>query len=384
MQPSGRELKAVVAEVLVLVGVLTFGLPGVAAAFKLRPEITDNEGKIRRLQESMPDRLYDQSVEFVVKHFSSPVHEDITQRIFGCTLPGLDCGNAGNRRIYAPDGVIAGVRWNDNPPFSLDTDTKAKFSACQHDFTAFKLPNFSRCWIELFKDAQKNAGRQHYRARPTGTQYSLIYRVHFGDMQFLHSMASWDGERAADTKSRILMWAEFAYNFAKGEISHNKELRKTDIAGMEKVFQNTNWTAERLFTMDDTTFRTPELMRQIALGSLLHLIQDSFSRAHVSREPSTGATCEAVPGKSKPGRVEMFYAFNSQDSSRHGDKDSKDGLEVHMRSVTPNIVTIGHEVLNYLKSGKAWREVRKYLDCLYELVDEDAPSEAGIDYQKSR
>jgi hypothetical protein len=160
------------AAALALAGSLVLAYPDMAAGFKLRPEVTDNEGKIRRLQESMADRLLDNTVEFVVKHFSSPVHEDITHRIFGCALPGLDCGSVSRPHSYAPEAVIAGVRWNDNPPFSVDGDTKAKFKACQHDFTAFKLPNFSRCWIQLFKDAQNNAARKHFRARPAGSQYA--------------------------------------------------------------------------------------------------------------------------------------------------------------------------------------------------------------------
>lgn len=369
---------------LTLIVMSTMLWPESALSFKLRPEATDNEGRIRRLQESLPDRLFDSTVEFVVKHFTSPVHEDITHRIYGCALPGLNCGSAPNSGSFAPSSVIAGVRWNDNPPFSIDADTKAKFRSCQHDFTAFKLPNFSRCWIEMFKDAEKNAARQHYRAKPSGSQYALIYRVHFGDMQFLHSMGSWDGERAADTRARILMWAEFAYRFAIGELTHNAELRMSGVAGMEKVFQNTNWTAERLFTMDDTTFRKPELMRQMAFGSLLHMIEDSFSGAHVNREPSDGAQCTQVPDQPRPGRVEMFYAFNSQDSSAHGAKDSQDGLEVHMRSVTPNVVRVGQTVLRYYKSSKPWDEFKKYVNCLYELVDEDVPAEPGIDYQKYR
>jgi len=278
--------------------------------------------------------------------------------------------------------VIAGVRWNDNPPFSLDADTKEKFPSCQHDFTAFKLPNFSKCWVEVFRDAEKHAAKRHYRARPTGSQYALLYRVHFGDMQYLHSMASWDGEFARDTRLRVMMWAEFCYRFARGEIPHNIELRKTGIPGMEKVFQNYNWTAERLYTMDDITFRTPELMRQMAFGSLLHMVQDSFSKAHVRWEASNGTNCELVPAQAKPGRIEMFYAFNNQNSSKHGDRDSHDGLEVHMRSITPNVVTVGKTVLKYFNDHRSWEDFKKYMDCTYELVDEDIPAEAGIDYEK--
>jgi hypothetical protein len=364
---------------------LAGGAGGDAHAFRLRPEITSNEGVIRRLEVGRMGAFLDRSAKAVAEHFSEPVHEEITHRIFGCTLPDEGCANGDRPASSAPAAVLAGVRWNDNPPFAIDSDTKRSFSSCQYDFTAFRLPNFSKCWIDLFRDAERNAARAHYRGRSTGKQYALIYRVHFGDMQFLHSMASWDGERAWETKARIMMWAEFTYRLATGDgVIHNEELRSVAIAGMDKVFVGLPWSAERLFTLDDTTFRTPEQIRLMALGSLLHMLQDSFSRAHVNRQGSNGQFCADVPGNQlKPGAVEMFYAYNSQDSGKHGTKDARgSGFEPHVRSITPNVVKVGQTILGYFRENKPWKEVRTYVDCLYQLDDPEVPAEAGLDFTK--
>jgi hypothetical protein len=352
-------------------------------AFKLRPEETTNQGEVRRIESGLVGRFGDESASFVIRHFTSPVHEAITHRIFGCRKPGIECGELPVATTEsAPPAVIAGVRWNDNPPFSVDADLKQEIPECRFDFTHFKLPSYSSCWIAIFRDARRNAARQHYRARPTGKQFALLYRVHFGDMQFLHSMASWDGEPAQQTKDRIMMWAEFAFRLATADIGHDVELRHTGVAGMEKVFQNYAWTAERLFTADDTTFRTPERIREMAFGSLLHMIQDSFSRSHVAREAGNGAKCEESPEHPKPGRIEGFRSFNRQDSSEHAKKDSTDGLKAHIGQITPNVVEVGKTVLRYFREGKKWGELRPYIDCLYVLADPEAPAGPGIEYEK--
>lgn len=366
---------------LLCTAAVCFGSSSNSLAFGLRPEATTNEGQIRRLEQSSFGSWLDEVADTVVRHFSDPVHENITHRIYGCTLTGKGCADSRDASTTAPAAVIAGVRWNDNPPFSIDNDLKNLFPNCRGDYTAFKLPSFSKCWIDLFKDAERNAGQRFYRARANGQQYALIYRVHFGDMQFLHSMASWNGELAHQTRARILMWAEFTYRFANGEFEHNQELRRIPITGMDKVFQGVNWSAERLFTLDDTTFRTPEMIRQMALGSVLHMIQDSFSLAHVKREGDNGDYCPGTAKHLKPGRIEAFHAYNSQKSSEHGKKDTHDGFEVHVRSKTPTVVTVGQTVLAFLKTKAPWKEASPYFECIYDVVDADEPASPG-DYAK--
>ena len=64
------------------------------------------------------------------------------------------------------------------------------------------LPNEAICRATLFYDARKFAKgvtNVVWVIYTGGAGHALLYRVHFGDMQFLHSMASIDGEPARET-----------------------------------------------------------------------------------------------------------------------------------------------------------------------------------------
>jgi hypothetical protein len=106
-------------------------------------------------------------------------------------------------------------------------------------------------------------------------------------------MASCEGEEAQVTKAKIMMWAEFTYKIAIGELDRGVELRKIGISGMETLFKNRGWTAQQLFTRGDPTYRGEQNFRNFAFGSLLHLVEDSFSLSHTERDEPSGAKCDA-------------------------------------------------------------------------------------------
>ena len=236
-----------------------------------------------------------------------------------------------------------------------------------------RLPNFSGCWYSLFRDAEKRAANgEHFNYN---TSVALIYRVHFGDLQFFHSMASWEGEPASTTKGRILMWAEFAYKVALGAIKQDVILKDTNVKGMEVIFRSKGWSVENLYTLGDTTFR--KRIPDVAFGSLLHMVEDSFSAAHVARSEPTGQACKQTPEQKAPGKIQSFHAYNVQDSSKHGEYDSSNALAQHLIAFSPNVVTVGRAVKGYFDSQRPWEELKAYLECVYDLEDPDAPAEAG-------
>ena len=108
MSGLARRIKRGTAPVL-LSGLVILVSPDVALAFKLQPEVTDNEGHIRRLEESRFGRFIDATAEFVIKHFTSPVHEEITHQIYGCELPNHACGESGSAKRYASLRASAGM-----------------------------------------------------------------------------------------------------------------------------------------------------------------------------------------------------------------------------------------------------------------------------------
>jgi hypothetical protein len=65
---------------------------------------------------------------------------------------------------------------------------------------------------------------------------SLLHRSHFGDLQFMHAMATKDGEPAETTRRKILMWAEFSWRTAMREYGLATWLRDISIAGFSDYF----------------------------------------------------------------------------------------------------------------------------------------------------
>jgi hypothetical protein len=351
-----------------------------ARAFKLRPYATATENRVGYLEARRLDSLFDAVARWVVGHFTSAVHEEITHRIWGCDAAAAD-GDACLAPVplgrHAPPAVLFGVQWNDNPPFAL-TATGAKDCPVN---TTIRLPNYSKCWVTLFTHASKEAQRgRHFDHR---ADVALLYRVHFGDMQFLHAMASWDGETMGDTKARILMWAEFAYRTARGEIAPALAVSNVPVTGIPRLFGARGYSVENLFTRGVPEYRSG--VDKVALGSLMHLVQDSFARGHVARDEPTGEACPADPRIKKAGRVLAFNSFNQQDGEKHDTADSRRAFEAQLISQTPSVVDVGRALRGMHAAGTAWADVRTYLDrCVFEVWDDDLdrPAGAGAGFEK--
>ena len=165
------------------------------------------------------------------------------------------------------------------------------------------------------------------------------------------------------------MWAEFAYRTALGEIDRGIELRKTGIPGVEMIFKNKGWTAQQLFTRGDPTFRGEKDFRDLAFGSLLHMIQDSFSPSHTDRDEPSGARCAKVGGSLSPGRIRSFHSYARQDKKKHGLEDSHDALDRLLLTQQPNVVEVGKVVKSYYDARRPWTELKEYLECVFEVED---------------
>jgi len=363
--------KVTVASILLT---LIVGLsPVPAMAYKMRPEATDLDGKVRRF-EPLRLRYFDSVAAFVSEQFTDPVHERVTHHIYGCSGGKNECSSPQKPHQYAPDAVIAGARWNDNPPFELESSKTLQDCIGK----TIRLPNFSKCWFTLFKDAEKRAKAGVIFDANSGA--ALLYRVHFGDMQFLHSMASRDGERARDTLGRIMMWAEFAYRTALGEIEKGIEARKTGIPGMDVIFRNKGWTAQQLFTRGDPTFRGEKDTRDLAFGSLLHMMEDSFVASHTDRDEPSGATCPKKADVLKPGQIRSFHSYARQDPKKHGREDGHDALDRTLLTQQPNVVDVGKIVKTYYDAKRPWSELQDYLECVFEIRDPEAEGGPGDQY----
>lgn len=343
-------------------------------AFSTRPTGTQRGDRIMHFEIPLLLRgWYPMASKIATERFTTPVHERATNIIYGCDDDKEDCTGKEGSNVYAPAAVLAGNQWNDNPPFEL---TSTSTSYCKkYVGTTIKAPYFLECWYMLFRDGEKRAEKGEYFDVDSGTV--LLYRVHFSDMQFLHSMASRDGEEARVTKAKIMMWAELTYRLAIGNIDRGVELKKIEIPGMEALFKNRGWTAQQLFTRGDPTYRGEQDFRNFAFGSLLHLIEDSFSLSHTERDDPSGAKCEAFPEHYKPGKVLGFHAYANQDKRKHADSDKQSALSIHLIEKQPSVVDIGRVLKAYYEEKRPWDEVRQYLECVFELDNPAAKAGPG-------
>jgi len=348
-----------------------FAIVDTAAAWKILPEPSQTDqqvGKldpwIKKLRNHVPEELAD--------NFSKAQHEQISHRIFGCE--GEDCSRPRpGLQKSAPSAVIAGVRWNDAPPFTLP-ETRTGLCPAGEVIT---IINYPECWGILFMDAKKQteAEKQYYNA-PVAP---VIYRSHFGDMQFLHSMAFSEKEHAGETKRKIMAWARLMYRVALGEITRSTSIRKTGIADINSLFTSENDTIQMLFVNDNPgEYKDDGNLHLFAIGVLIHMVSDSFVDSHVDRDKPHRQECKNVSGKHNPGTIRSFHVYDLQDSSAHSRAETD--RELAYRNY--NLIDVGKTIMEYYSRKAPWEELKAYLDCVYDLADSNAPAGPGTDYQR--
>lgn len=297
------------------------------------------------------------------------------------------------------DSIIAGIRWNDDP---IQMATGKPF-----DFYIY------------YKDSCNNKDK-------IDPSWSLLYRTHCGDMQFLHAMASFEDETAEDTFKLMMMWSEFTFKISTGEIPHNLNFRSMHLklnggfldkkytgecknvldpqlvgsgnaAAFSYLMTNNGstrmcWEPEDLFTRKcvrqfkffNLFFRnrlTEQIceyphndhsqgdIRNRALGSLLHLIQDSFSDSHAKRLPKNDDQCSRLAGI---GKIEQFGTFKLQSENQHSKADmlsatcggfmknnTRDNNGLNLIEVSAQIIEKSFEFRDNTESG--WQSVRPIL-----------------------
>jgi hypothetical protein len=346
-------------------------------AFKLSPQGTALEQSVAKKYSNWWRRVTTRLSDKGLPHFTEPVHEEITNRIFDCQGDQDVCGdpNVG----FASPYILAGVRWNDDPPFRLEGD-EGRGTTCKVTET-IRFTTQPACWAELFRDVKKKA--EAGKMLDAASRTSLLGRSHFGDLQFLHAMASRDGELAADTKRRVMMWAQFAWGIATGKYSLATRLKDTQIEGMQQHFGRTEWTVQDLLTLGNPPLRPR--VKEVAFGSLLHMVQDSFAKAHVDRaEPIHGRMCDGALRHSAPGIIRSFHAYNNQDSDKHGEYDSRNAFSAHWTVDKPGVIDVGQMLRAYFERVATWEEVQPYLDCAFTLENPNAQASAGEGFLKDR
>lgn len=354
----------------ILIVIIAIAITGVnySYAFKLDPS-------------SKPD-----SSGLYIKNFFEPIHENLTLN----AVNAAQIADPLKHNAAFLSEVIRGARWNDDP---LSMAKKRP-----QDFYIY------------YKDSCR-------RSEEVDPSWDMLYRTHCGDMQFLHAMASKKNETADDTSELMLTWAEFSYRVAAGDI--DKDLRFRSVGGKlgkrsAELFNyvmtyngrvRMEWQPEWLFTLDckrglsldgvlnggrptkakckDSNNKfSPETIQNIALGSLLHLLQDSFSGSHVLREGNT----VGVSKISGAGKINRFAIYNAQDEKAHGQADVniEDKYEHKELSLTYISARLIELVINQRASDQDnWDEAEKILKTVFWINNpSEKPDDIGYGITK--
>jgi hypothetical protein len=380
---SGRTVVQVVA---CIIAILCLILSQLLLASSLSPRGTKYEQHVSKEHSSWFERTAMALAREGALHFAEPVHEEITTRIFGCDGDEGMCGDPDME--FAGPFDLAGVRWNDDPPFQLQPD-EGQNAGCKTTET-IRFTTQPRCWYQLFKAAKRQAISGEV---PDASNHApLLARSHFGDLQFLHAMASRDqflhamasrdGETAGETRKRVLMWAEFTWKISTEEYSLNTKLQDINIAGFDNFFGKSGWTVQDLFTVGNPALR-PHLY-EVALGSILHTLEDSFARGHVQREYVTVAReCSGAPQLLAPGRIVEFHSYAHQDGHKHAEFDKREAFEQGTLNDKPDVVLVGRQLLDFYNNNAKWETVRPYFECVFAIVDDSTPATAGEEFTKT-
>jgi hypothetical protein len=158
-------------------------------------------------------------------------------------------------------------------------------------------------------------------------KFHLTRWSHFGEMQHLHFMTTLEGKsstpevRVADTIRKAKKWIMFAYQVAKQEIPADAPLtaemeREIGLPPISKNHCVTNVKVLTLFTRIGLNYQyRAKITPDVALGSILHVVQDSFSPGHTCRvEVATDTGVLAV--------LQDVHNYNEQNAKEHASFDT--------------------------------------------------------------
>jgi hypothetical protein len=352
--------------------------PFSAFSFQVLPKVSDVDRKIAGLGvNSVVNPLGQFAMSGLLPMVKNPVHEAITLVAVGCNAAlGQEKDCVVLNAIQANRFLLYGVRWPDDPPFTLDANKPPAIASCDPR-VRLRSTAQPKCWVGLFNDAGKKSKTILANKPDTpafGPGYYILYRSHYGDLQFFHSMAANDGERASDTQRRMKMWAQFLWGVAIGQVPIDKPIRTLGFEELKLYFPGET-TATNLFATGIIEVR--KNLNKVALGVLLHMVQDSFSQAHADRAPESGGQCDQIPRFAKPGKVTQFYSYANQTGKMHDEEDTFNSLGLQTLQTSPNVVEASRDFVTLWNEKASWEQTAKFFDCVFDLQNSDANAGPG-------
>ena len=338
-----------------------------------------------------------------------PVHENLTDLSIRCANApsrvenGLIVECAGRAQLLrsaadlplADQLLIRASRWSDAPPMRPGSFINPSRLVCGE----VRVPENAACWALLMSANGAAAASELRAATLTDTDTSgeppvntheadvartrralanVLRRSHYGDMQFLHAMAS-PGEPPQRTRERMLHWAAFTWQVAVGAIRTDALISSLDAPVRDDLLRGLgDRTVHQFFETRASV--APEVIRKIALGALLHMVQDSFSASHTARQVSAGGTPAPL------GAITAFHDYACQSPEKHAEADRAEASPWLAAITRParDPVTLGAQLIAWARAGVAWESpVRGYVEAVVFPLAESAPQVARTSPEKA-
>lgn len=281
-----------------------------------------------------------------------------------------------NSSQHITSALIFGTWWNDDPLM----------------YTLGQGADFINGLKYLNRAVKKS--RDTYEGGRSGcsvpAKFHLARWSHFGQLQHLHFMTSLEGrsstpeQRIADTIMKAKKWIMFSYQVATQEImaeapwtdSMEHEIGLPPIARNHCITKASSTKVRTLFTRLglDNEYRN-QITPDVALGSILHVVQDSFSPGHTCRvEMVTDGGVLAV--------LQDVHNYNEQIAEKHAVLDTyPEWLTTYAKnrkhSYVNDPILVGAWLIKAVDQKLPWTEVERYLDSQLFATGKVAPTSYG-------
>ena len=174
-----------------------------------------------------------------------------------------------------------------------------------------------------------------------------------------------------------MVWMEFTWRVANGEYGLDTKLADVKIDGFAQFFGTSGWTVQDLFTAGNPALRRH--ITDVAFGSLLHTVDDSFAEGHVQREDASPGAFAAATQLTAPPRIVEFHSYSHQDEKKHKEKDSRAAfLDLFTKPI--KAVTVGRPLDDLYEKGASWETVKPYIDCIFTVVAPTTKASPGKEF----
>jgi hypothetical protein len=198
---------------------------------------------------------------------------------------------------------------------------------------------------------------------------NIMYASHFGDLQYLHSMGS-EQQSRIQVKENIMSYISHAWRTASGELSFKQQMKK--ILAVQREYRESGLNADSFknrFLSTDLVYHTndKEGIRYRALGSVLHLVQDSYAKGHTVRENWEVNRCDNDLNQANSGKIRFFQDYSGQGDGEesHASHDTNMDNRENFKAIPGARMAIKRsaQLVSFFKNRCTWLNNENDMKC---------------------